>query len=626
MRPLLVIGLLLGVCAPARAAVRSVHDGDNLQAVLDAAQAGDEIRLDAGAKFTGNFILPVHGGTDFITIRTALPDGTPPIDGQRVSPETAAGFARIASPNTGAALRTAPGARYWRVMLVEFPGNPGGYGDIIQLGDGSSAQNQLAQVPVSLVLDRVYVHGDPLVGQKRGIAVNAADVTIRNSWISDIKAYGIDSQAIGGWNGPGPLLIENNYLEASTENFMLGGSDPAIPGLVTSDVTFRYNYLTRPLAWRDPIIPAPAGVAAAAGAGGSLPAGVYAYVVVACRGIGQGVKGTSATSAQATVTLADGGTASLSWSPVPGATEYRVYGRTAGALTQYWTVSSTAFADSGVAGTPGAPPAQGSVWQVKNVFELKNARNVVAEYNVFENNWQAAQSGYAIVLTPRNQDGSCTWCIVENVTFQHNIVRNTAAGFNISGYDSPSVSRQASGITIRDNLVYHVSQQFGGNGWAVLVGAQPLNLVFDHNTFDHDGTTLVYLYGLDASARALSGFQFTNNAGRNNDYGINGDGASPGTLTLQMYLPGSTVTANWISGAAASRYPHGNRFDEPFASFFASLQDGDYRLTGALATPGADGRPIGADAGSLRQMLDRVTSNAASPQAPHNFRVITVGR
>ena len=60
-------------------------------------------------------------------------------------------------------------------------------------------------------LDRtlVVVESEELLrGQKRGIALNAAHVTIRNSYIGEIKAIGQDSQAIAGWNGPGDYVIE----------------------------------------------------------------------------------------------------------------------------------------------------------------------------------------------------------------------------------------------------------------------------------------------------------------------------------------------------------------------------------------------------------------------------------
>src|SRR5207245_844491 len=39
---------------------------------------------------------------------------------------------------------------------------------------------------------------------------------------------------------------------------------------------------------------------------------------------------------------------------------------------------------------------------VKNLFELKNARRVLIEGNIFENNWLAAQAGWAVQFTVRN--------------------------------------------------------------------------------------------------------------------------------------------------------------------------------------------------------------------------------
>src|SRR6185436_20877459 len=133
---------------------------------------------------------------------------------------------------------------------------------IISLGVGDATQTTVEQAPYALVVDRVYVHGDPLVGQKRGIALNSRDTDIVNSYVTECKAIGQDSQAIGGFNGPGNYRIENNYLEGATENVLFGGADPPIPNLVTTDVTFRHNHLPKPLAWRDPIVAAPKGAAA----------------------------------------------------------------------------------------------------------------------------------------------------------------------------------------------------------------------------------------------------------------------------------------------------------------------------------------------------------------------------
>src|SRR5205823_7269809 len=117
-------------------------------------------------------------------------------------------------------------------------------------GDGGTGQTSLATVPSNLTLDRLYVHGDADRGQKRAVALNSAQTTIVGCYVSDVKAIGQDSQAIAGWNGPGPYTIENNYLEAAGENIIFGGSDPAIPNLTPSDITVRGNHLTKQLIWR----------------------------------------------------------------------------------------------------------------------------------------------------------------------------------------------------------------------------------------------------------------------------------------------------------------------------------------------------------------------------------------
>src|SRR5262249_12520519 len=154
------------------------------------------------------------------------------------------------------------------------------------------------------------------------------------------KALGVDSQAIAGWNGTGPYLIQNNYLEAAGTAILFGGDDPKIPNVVPADITFRDNTVTRPLGWRDPILAAPTGTRASFTAGGSLAAATYAYRVVARRMVGTtAVK--SAAAAEVTVTVAPGSLVTVQWNAVPDATDYLVYGRTAGAENRYWVVKGT---------------------------------------------------------------------------------------------------------------------------------------------------------------------------------------------------------------------------------------------------------------------------------------------
>jgi hypothetical protein len=244
--PLLMAALVSG---PRAEQGVTVARGGDLQAAIDEARPGDVIRLEAGAVFTGNYVLRAKSGDDPITLRTSTQDRRLPSASRRIGPEHEDLLPVVSTPNSLPALRTEAGARHWRIMGLRVVGSGGG--DLIALGDGSAAQDGYASVPEDIQLDRVMVVGDAARGQKRGIALNSGATTIRNCYIAGIKAVGQETQAIAGWNGPGPYLIENNYLEAAGIGVLFGGAEPFIGNLVPSDITVRRNTITRPLEWRD---------------------------------------------------------------------------------------------------------------------------------------------------------------------------------------------------------------------------------------------------------------------------------------------------------------------------------------------------------------------------------------
>jgi hypothetical protein len=146
-----------------------------------------------------------------------------------------------------------------------------------------------------------------------------------------------------------------------------------------------------------------------------------------------------------------------------------------------------------------------------------------------------------------------------------------------------------------------VTKQLGGTGWGFLVGEAPRDLIIDHNTIDADGTTVLYVYGGSTTARTvLTGFQFTNNAARHGEYGINGAAASTGTLTFQMFFPTALFTGNWLSGGSSSRYPPGNTFEEPF----------DIKATSS------SGQRPGANVYALLRAMEGVKQGSMPPSAP----------
>jgi uncharacterized protein (TIGR03437 family) len=234
---------------PPTKAPKLVAAGDNLQAAINAAQPGDVLALQAGATFTGNFTLPAKSGSDWIIIRSSAPDNALPPPGSRISPSFANVMPKIVAPNDISALTATDGAHHYRFIGVEITiaSNVERNNNLVTLGD---RQTSLAQLPHDLIFDRVFIHGNESATVRRGVALNSASTAIIDSYISDCHEAGQESQAIAGWNGPGPFKIVNNYLEGAGVNILIGGADPTIPNLVPSDIEFQRNYCFKPTSWK----------------------------------------------------------------------------------------------------------------------------------------------------------------------------------------------------------------------------------------------------------------------------------------------------------------------------------------------------------------------------------------
>jgi Ricin-type beta-trefoil lectin domain-like/Right handed beta helix region len=243
---LLFIGFVAMQTA-ATAAIVDVPAGGDLQAALNAAHSGDTINLAAGATYTGNFRLAPNAGPAWITIQSSAMNSLPGA-GVRVSPDQAGAMARIITPNAASAVQITTGANYYRFVGIEFSVAPGIYiQDVIQAGMGYEPSTD--QLPHDLDFDRDYIHPDASAGGKRGIALNGGSTTVENSYVSGFWSTGQDTQALAGWNGPGPFTITNNYLEAGTEIIAFGGAIPSISGVVPSNILIQGNRFYKPLSW-----------------------------------------------------------------------------------------------------------------------------------------------------------------------------------------------------------------------------------------------------------------------------------------------------------------------------------------------------------------------------------------
>jgi glycosyltransferase involved in cell wall biosynthesis len=467
---------------PTSGRVVRVRNGEDLQAALDGASPGDRITLDAGATYKGPFRLRRKTGDQWIVITSTA---TLPPRGQRVSAQDAARMPHLVSDGN-TVIEAMPGAHHYRLVGLHISPAEGTYvNTLVQLGD---KERTASEQPHHIFIERSYLHGDPRKGSRRGVALNGRYSAVVDSYLSDFKEGGADSQAVAGWNGAGPFRIENNYLEGAGENVMFGGADPAVPELVPADIEVVRNHMAKPLRWK---------------------AGNAAY--------------------------------------------------------------------------------EGTQWSVKNLFELKNARRVLVEGNVFERVWTQAQNGFAILFTVRNQDGGAPWSVVEDVTFLNNIVRHAGGGINVLGKDDNHPSQHTRRIEIRNNLFLDIGEPWGaGRLFQLLDGTS--NVTIAHNTALQTGSIL---FGGDHAPHA--GFVFQNNIAPHNEHGIVGSGTEPGNQTLARYFPRGVVRGNIIVGGSAGKYPSDNAFPASLdEAGVAHLQRGEIAAAASQrsryshATAGAD--------------------------------------
>jgi hypothetical protein len=460
---------------PAHAATRYVDAGGDLQAALDAARPGDEVVLAAGARFVGEFVLPIKAAGAAIAIRSSmtLPD-------RRLTPADAPLLPILASESENSPL-TGVGTSNWRLDGLRFESNALGAGNVISLQDATN-----------ITLDRLLIVAGP-AGQKRGIMGNGRQIVLSRSHIANIWRTAQDSQAFCAWDGAGPYTIIDNYLEAASENVMFGGANSGSADRVPADILVEGNHFSKPLSWK-------------------------------------------------------------------GAGKY-----------------------------------------VKNLFELKSAKRVIARNNLFEHNWTDAQSGWAILFTVRNDQGDSPWSVIEDVLFERNVVRDTEGVFSILGYNDGSPSGRTTRITIRHNLTI-------SSGAFLSAGGEIGTLTFDHNTVDQGGN-FATLYtgniwvagaaGPRAAEFAIESLTVTNTLANHNDYGVLGDSVGIGTPALAQLTRTYTWTHNVLAGESGWGYAYPVVTWQPSMTEHRAQFVADYRLAAGSWYRGA-----ATDAGDLGVVWD----------------------
>jgi len=523
--------------------------GDDLAQALAHASCGDTIQLQAGATFTGKFLLPDKHCDDshWIILRTSAADSKLPPEGTRITPcyagvaslpgrppfncaTTENVMAKIESDTKGGAgpITFAEGAGHYRFLGLEITRAPAPVVVHNVIGPNGQAHH--------LIFDRVWIHGTPQDETARGIMLSHTRyVAVVDSFFTDFHCVAktgscVDSQAVSGGLGDdpmGPFKIVNNFLEAAGEVIIFGGGAATT---APTDVEIRHNHFFRPTTWK------------------------------------------------------------------PGAPNF-------------------------VGGRDGHP------FIVKNIFELKNAQRVLLEGNLMENVWGGfSQAGFAILLTPKNQNNKCPACRVNDVTIRYNRVAHMASGMQIGNglSDAGGASADGGRYSIHDVLFEDIAGEVaGGNGVFAQISATgpPLHdLNLNHLTAFPP--RVLFNLGVRMSIPKISNFVFTNSIVSIGMLEVTSTGGGAENCAFQPQRQGmagllgscftnATVTHNAVVGGGKN-WPKGNLAikNVQAVGFAAAEKDRvvDFHLQpqSRCKAAGTDGKDLGADL----EAIENATSGA----------------
>ena len=282
----------------------------------------------------------------------------------------------------------------------------------------------------------------------------------------------------------------------------------------------------------------------------------------------------------------------------------------------------------------------GNPFVVKNHLELKNAVRVLIEANLMENNWGGfSQSGYAVLLTPKNQHTQkgtnvCPLCQVTDVTIRYIRVSHAAGGIGMATVLSGNGKDGAAALagtrwSVHDVVLDDLSKKYvGGGGAFQIMNAWPSNplsnVTINHVTAFPDPDSHMISVGNIESRAPMSGLVFTNNlviTAAHPVWNTGGGHAScayldvPVTSITNCFTTFTFANNGLVAAPTAfppSKWPTNNMFpqtiDDVGFTNFNNGNGGNYELLSSspYKNKGTDGKDLGADIVGLNTALANV--------------------
>ncbi len=208
---------------------------------------------------------------------------------------------------------------------------------------------------------------------------------------------------------------------------------------------------------------------------------------------------------------------------------------------------------------------KGGPYLIKNMLEFKCGVRIDIDSNVIENSWPAAQLGWVGVMWSVNQNTTNPTVETAHVTWRNNVIRNCAAGFQITdGYHGGSGELVAGRDFVAAHHIAIYNNAFIGNDNPAIddasgalgfyVGTKVDHVSFEHNTFCWPSSATTSMELITAAGTVCADLRIRNN--------VMGGGSYP------MFMLSGNTWASITSGASSFE---GNVFGFTNSAYFAGI-------------------------------------------------------
>ena len=270
---------------------------------------------------------------------------------------------------------------------------------------------------------------------------------------------------------------------------------------------------------------------------------------------------------------------------------------------------------SGAPGFIGGPTGQPFI--VKNNFELKNAQRVLFEDNVLENSWGGfSQTGFSVLLTPKNADDHCHDCRVTDVTIRNCKIFHVGGGLMIANVLAGGGGIAAAGerYSIHDVVIDDIDGK-KYNGFGVFLAFISDSPTLKDVRIDHVTSLSARVFiNMGVKGPKPQNFTFTNNLIQINEKEITSTGGGAQNCVFQPdrqspdgVLKSCIDSVNFTNNAligGSKGWPPGNFFPKdasaaglPKTHVFRLCREKDQGCQGPskYAGAGTDHKDLGAD-------------------------------